>query len=640
MIMGGQRGHLARSNGGRRFPAGYVLVAALAAVAAAGLDASSSKFFRVTTQADFLKGEVDNLSIDDQGRLVLGPAAEVVYDTSTPVLWSAIAGSDGGIFVGTGNEGKVFRVDQQGNGSIFFAPAELETHALALAPDGGLYVATSPDGRIYRVDRSGRSTTFFDPDDKYIWALAVDAQGNLFAGTGPKGIVYKVTPDGKGARFCDTKTSHATSLAFDKTGTLYVGTASPGRILKVNSAGKAFVLLDSPYDEVHALHFDGKGMLYASALSGRPLTTGQAPVVDDRTPASVSDATRLPVPTVTTEITVVAVGDVSSSQGQATPAQARDARRQPRGAIYRIASDGLWDRLWESREDAPYDFVLAPDDALIVATGNKGKIYRLDGNPLRPTLLSRAGSQQITAFVEDGLGRLYYAGANPGKLYRFSTGRASRGTYESEPLDAQGVSTWGTLTWHATLGPGGRVDVSTRAGNTETPDDTWSPWSEPYPSSEGSTITSPKARYLQWRAILQGSGSVLTSLSAAYLPRNLRPQVSSITIHPPGIVFQKPFATGEPDLAGFEDQTTPDRKLTSAALSTPGSAPRSDGERTQRASKRSPGRPTMRMRMTSSTTSNTGAKETRIGRRCGVKRRTPFSSGTRPPFRTARISSE
>jgi len=32
-------------------------------------------------------------------------------------------------------------------------------------------------------------------------------------------------------------------------------------------------------------------------------------------------------------------------------------------------------------------------------------------------------------------------------------------------------------------------------------------------------------------------------------------------------VFQKPFSTGEPDLAGFDDQSTPDRKLASAALS-------------------------------------------------------------------------
>ena len=42
-------------------------------------------------------------------------------------------------------------------------------------------------------------------------------------------------------------------------------------------------------------------------------------------------------------------------------------------------------------------------------------------------------------------------------------------------------------------------------------------------------------------------------------------------MHPPGIVFQKPFTTGEPDLAGFGDQTTPDRRLSSAAQTTPGS---------------------------------------------------------------------
>jgi hypothetical protein len=37
-------------------------------------------------------------------------------------------------------------------------------------------------------------------------------------------------------------------------------------------------------------------------------------------------------------------------------------------------------------------------------------------------------------------------------------------------------------------------------------------------------------------------------------------------------VFQKPFTTGEPDLAGFGDQTTPDRKLTSAAQTAQGAS--------------------------------------------------------------------
>src|SRR4029077_8976878 len=95
---------------------------------------------------------------------------------------------------------------------------------------------------------------------------------------------------------------------------------------------------------------------------------------------------------------------------------------------------------------------------------------------------------------------------------------------------------------------------------------TWSAWSTPY-TTPGLPITSPKARYIQWRAAISGSGEgpVLTSITAAYLQRNLRPQVRSVTVHPPGIVFQKPYSTGDPELAGFENQTTPERKLTQAA---------------------------------------------------------------------------
>jgi hypothetical protein len=139
------------------------------------------------------------------------------------------------------------------------------------------------------------------------------------------------------------------------------------------------------------------------------------------------------------------------------------------------------------------------------------------------------------------------------------------------------VATWGVLTWRGSTPPGSRVELFTRSGNTETPDDTWSPWSSAYTKADGSPIASPKARYLQWRAVLTGqpNGPVLTSVSAAYLQRNLRPQVRSITIHPPGIVFQKPFSTGDPDLAGFEDQSTPERKLAAqaAALSAGGVTP-------------------------------------------------------------------
>jgi hypothetical protein len=120
------------------------------------------------------------------------------------------------------------------------------------------------------------------------------------------------------------------------------------------------------------------------------------------------------------------------------------------------------------------------------------------------------------------------------------------------------------------------VEISTRSGNTRTPDETWSAWSDTYRDATGSGITSPRARYLQWRAALTGNAGqspVMTSVTAAYLPRNLRPSVTSITINPPGTVFQRPFPTGDPGIAGFEGDT-PDRRfaqLTGAVA--PGSTP-------------------------------------------------------------------
>ena len=98
-------------------------------------------------------------------------------------------------------------------------------------------------------------------------------------------------------------------------------------------------------------------------------------------------ASNAPVATVTvsTEITAVVVDGATGSSGSTRAASGSASK----GAIYRIAPDGLWDMVWDARDDLPYDLTF-DGSALIVATGDKGKIYRLDGDPARPTLLARA----------------------------------------------------------------------------------------------------------------------------------------------------------------------------------------------------------------------------------------------------------
>jgi hypothetical protein len=218
--------------------------------------------------------------------------------------------------------------------------------------------------------------------------------------------------------------------------------------------------------------------------------------------------------------------------------------------------------------------MLEPGGSLLVGTGPEGKIFRVGGDPARATLLSRATARQVTAFLREPSGRVIGATSNPGKIFALSASPAPKGSYDSDVRDAGTVASWGVIRWRASARPG-QVQMLTRSGNTATPDETWSAWSKAYTSADGEQIASPNARYLQWRAVLTAESApspILTSVTAAYLPRNLRPEVSSITVHPPGTVFQRPFSGSDVEIAGFEDNTS-DGRTPAQSQAGPGAPP-------------------------------------------------------------------
>src|SRR3954463_10547777 len=115
-----------------RFRAAALAAAVCLAATAAVLGATPT-FWTVSSQTDFLKGDVEDLSIDSDGRVFLGPSTSPLTETSAPVLWTLVA-SGGDLWAGTGNEGQVLRITRDGKVSTFFDAPELEVHALAPAP--------------------------------------------------------------------------------------------------------------------------------------------------------------------------------------------------------------------------------------------------------------------------------------------------------------------------------------------------------------------------------------------------------------------------------------------------------------------------------------------------------------------------
>ncbi|MPY87223.1 MAG: hypothetical protein GEU99_04815 [Luteitalea sp.] len=552
-----------------RRPAHHRLLLLVPLLLATVVAASEPKFWTVANQSGFLKGDVDNVVVDSDGRVTLGPDSTVLAETKAPFIWNLHVGGNGSLVAGTGNEGNVLEVTKDGKQAVLFDSQELQVHAVASARDGTLFVGTSPDGQVYRIKDEKDKAPFYDPPDKYIWALAVAADGTVYAATGDKGRIYRITPKGEGSLFYDTKTTHVTSLAVDEQGRVLAATASPGRVYRIDTSRKAFVLLESPFKQVQAIRLGRDGVVYATAMD----PSGKSTSTSEPEPKAETSATEQQVPAVTTDIVVTGVGEVPV--GQRTEQEKPEPTAPPaaaRGAVYRIGSDDVWSTVWESESDLPYDLYEEASGTLLVATGNEGKIYRLAGDPVRTALVARASAEQVTR-IASTRDAVYFATANPGKILRMATARATEGTFTSEVRDAETVARWGTIRWRAQTPERTRVELATRTGNTSTADATWSEWSSPYTNATGSTIESPPARYIQWRARLTGSASaspVLTSVTTTYLPRNQRPEITSLTVHPPGVVFQRPFAVNDTELAGLPREPAGQRAAAASIAETDG----------------------------------------------------------------------
>src|SRR5262245_18864282 len=255
--------------------------------------AVAPQFWEVRTYDDFRRGKLTDVSLTSDNEVILAPRFDVAFNTEQTLIWSTASDSKSNVYVGTGHDGKIFRVDQAGKGTLVADLAELDISAMVIDSKDVLYAATSPDGKVYRIENLTSASPvvkdYYDPDAKYIWALAFDKQGRLLVATGDKGVIYRVAADGKGESFYDTDETHIISMIVDKDGNVIAGGDPKGYIYRIAPDGKAFVLYDSGMREVHSVAMGANGNIYAAVLSGRPSFI--APTPSTPTTSASADAT-------------------------------------------------------------------------------------------------------------------------------------------------------------------------------------------------------------------------------------------------------------------------------------------------------------------------------------------------------------
>src|SRR6266581_4739589 len=429
--------------------------------ASVSLFAVAPVLWETRTYDDFRKGKFNNISLTSDDELILAPRFDVVFNTEQTLVWSTVADSKGNVYLGTGHDGKIFKVDASGKGGMLARVSELDVIALAVDNKDVLYAGSSPDGKVYKIE-NGTAKEFFDPHSKYIWSLVFDKQGRLLVGTGDKGIIYRVTPDGKGSPFYNTDETHIISMAIDRDGNVIAGGDPKGYVYRISPEGKAFVLYDSGMREIHSVAVAPNGTIYASAMTGEaaiPSTVSSTSAATSSNPQANITVTVNSAGTAAQDIQVIEPLDpVSSSTPRAqTRRTANEANAQ--SAVFEILPDGVVNTLWRSRDEMVFS-VLPYGGKLLFSTGAKGRIYSVEGQR-NTTLLLESTEEQTTRLIRAG-NQLYAASSNIGKLFRIGDTSATSGTYESTVKDTDAVSSWGKLAWRSD--DKNLIEISTRTG--------------------------------------------------------------------------------------------------------------------------------------------------------------------------------
>ena len=459
--------------------------------------------------ADFEAGKPKDLSLTSTGDVMLSPKIDSFTKLKETQVWALVEDSAGNLYAGTGNEGKIYKINADGDtAELYYNSPEVTIYSLAIGPDDALYAGTGPDGLIYKItDATTPPTTILNEGDKYVWALQFDEAGNLYAATGTDGKIYKITPEGEASVLFDAEEKNIMTLLAQENG-FYAGSSENGIIYHVMNDGTAKVIYQAKEKEVRALEMDSQGNLYAAVVTSAPAEPSRGRRGSNGPPAP-----------------------------SAPPPPGGGQPQENKSNIYKIRPDGTVVPIWNSPEPLILAIVLESDTQILVGTGDDGKLYRINLTSGDSTEVGKCSANQVIAIHQkevEGNTRTLLATGNPGKLFTLTATYVEEGTLESTVHNAQSLSRWGKLSWEAEMVEGTAISFSTRTGNTKKPDDTWSDWSDELTTAEGSQVSNGDAQYIQWRAKLTTSDTaqtpILKKVTLASVQTNVEPRFTSIEV--------------------------------------------------------------------------------------------------------------
>ena len=507
--------------------------------------ATATRSFELDDAASFSLGELHHAAVESNGQVHASVGlTRVALPAELGVVYAQARGSDGAIYLGTGEGGRIYRVRNE-QVDVFAETGQMLVSSLVFGDGGVLYAGTVPEGRIYAIATTGTqagqprefarptppatgnqtgtqtgsqgpsatgtqaaatgtqaptsvvaAATAPTPDAapgpapaESVWDLAWDASHQrLYAATGAQGHVFAIDPQGRTELLWDAPAAHAMSLAIGAEGVLFVGTSDDAVVARITSPftnqHRTEIAWDFPGNEITDLAFrDGVLVIAANEFPAPPA-------------ASTGPTKR-----------------TASSMRGARPGVAK-------GRIWTLSADGRAERVWANEDGHVTRLSLGEQGLIYGALGTDGRVVRISPDRTSAIWLD-VDEREVLALDMTG-NAPFLATGDAAAFYRLQAERPEDPHWTSKVLDAELVSRWGQLTWRGT----GTLRMETRSGNVERPDETWSDWSTAITAP--GPIHSPAARFLQIRTTFISADASLRALQAFYLPQNQRPVLSDV----------------------------------------------------------------------------------------------------------------
>jgi hypothetical protein len=460
-------------------------------------DAVGTRTFTLDTLEKLSGGDLKGVAVASDGTVHAGLTLSNTPVPDAQSVFSLAVLKDGSMLVGTSPGGKVYKVQGE-NVSLFADTGALAVTAIVEAANG-IYASTMPDGKIYKIAQ-GKADVFATLQDvSHIWALIPDkAKTGFYAGTND-GKIMRIEPSGQSSVYMRTDEPHIVSLAMSDNGEMYAGSSGKGLLYKVTGVGRATVLYDFPGEEVKAIAVAKNGVVWAIGNE-----YGEAPEAPKRSPAA----------------------------GRAQSAGTGGPKAKPgKGQLVRFDAQGRPEKMLSSGEFHYMSLALDDKGNPYVGSGAEGRVYTVDENHVTQ-LVADTDERQVGAIAMSGPSHVVVS-SDPLVVHRVTAHGGPDAVWTSKVLDCGLRAHFGVLSWRAT----GPLELSTRAGNSATPDATWSAWSPALTAP--SKVTSAPGRYVQVRArFSRDPNAVLTEVQLPFMTDNLRPVVTEVSASQKGVLVR------------------------------------------------------------------------------------------------------